>query len=95
MLTLERQGRGGEGALARRQMVQMQQIYQGELMEEAKAIWLASRSHIYQWGDKSSKLLHRLCEQATLPAHIPCVRSPDGEVLMDPSLIAGSFADYY
>ena len=31
--------------------------------DKARQTWQATRSHIYQWGDKSSKTLHWLCSR--------------------------------
>lgn len=60
LLELERAGREDRGELACRQLGLARQAHADLLLEETRLAWLATRSRIYQWGDKSSKLLHRL-----------------------------------
>lgn len=60
LLELERACREDRGELACRQLSLARQAHADLLLEEARLAWLATRSRIYQWGDKSSKLLHRL-----------------------------------
>lgn len=57
--------------LLRRNLILVQQELHQYLISEAKEIWQASQHRIYQWGDKSSKMLHRLC-QADGPSGYPC-----------------------
>lgn len=95
ILVLEERGRGGEGQQARHQLLLAQQTYSHLLLEEARQAWLATRSRIYQWGDKSSKLLHRLCQGTRGSPALPGILGTDGQRIRNPSAIADSFAQYY
>lgn len=64
-------------------------------MDEARLYWLAARSRIYQWGDKSSAMLHRLCQRSMQPLAIPTIKNSEGVTLTDPQQIATSFASYF
>lgn len=81
-------GAGGRLSLA-------QQANADLLTEEARLVWLATRSRIYQWAEKSSKLLHRLCQGSTSPLTLPAIMGLGGAPLGDPRAIAESFAQYY
>ena len=63
--------------------------------EEARLAWAATRSHIYQWGDKSTKTLHWLCtrSQSSLPnSHILTNQGSIGST--DVQRVA-AFREYY
>ncbi|KAJ1197839.1 hypothetical protein NDU88_001685 [Pleurodeles waltl] len=58
---LEAMDGGVDARASQLQLGLAQQQYGKLLLDEAKMAWRATQSRIYQWGNKSSKLLHRLC----------------------------------
>lgn len=92
---LERRSQEARGSQIRRQLLMAQQNYAALLMDEARQALLATRSRVYQWGDKSGKMLHQLCQGAFHAQVLPGVLGSAGETLTDPLVLAESFANYY
>ncbi|KAJ1184086.1 hypothetical protein NDU88_000896 [Pleurodeles waltl] len=51
-----------DGRLACKQLGLVQHQYYQALLGEAQLAWQALQSSFYQWEDKSSQMLHRLCQ---------------------------------
>ncbi|KAJ1093217.1 hypothetical protein NDU88_006322 [Pleurodeles waltl] len=94
MRALEETGLQSCGDVAQRQLQLIQQQYQQLLPDDAKKAWQAAQGHIYQWGDKSSRMLHRLCQATHAVSLGPMIRNTRGELLSSPREVAQSFAAF-
>ena len=65
------------------------------LTGEARKIWLGTQDRIYQWGDKSSKLLYNLCHSRSYGLPITQIVTPSGVRVASPREISDQFALYY
>ncbi|KAJ1213365.1 hypothetical protein NDU88_001003 [Pleurodeles waltl] len=84
------------GVLAQRRLILVQQQHDGQLLsDEAKLIWPATQSRFYQWGDKSIKLLNRLCQAATQSAALPLLRYKQYALTTDPRELVFRFLTFY
>lgn len=55
----------------------------------------ATQCRIYQWGDKLSKMLHRLCQMAQSLAEVAVLLDTVGGLFTNPRKVAQAFTDYY
>ena len=94
---LQLQGRLGEGEDQRalKELKQATSELRQLLTGEAKRIWMGTQDRIYNWGDKSSKLLYNLCHGRTYGLPIAQIVTPSGERVTSPKEIAVQFARYY
>lgn len=95
ILALEAQSTEAKSRQGTRHLLHSQWTYASLLLDEARQAWLATRSRVYQWGDKSGKMLYRLCQGTQQMQALPGLLDVHGAPVTDPASIAESFAVYY
>ncbi|KAJ1097872.1 hypothetical protein NDU88_002988 [Pleurodeles waltl] len=92
---LEESGPTPPGKEERRQLAFAKQRLRQLLVDEAKLILCARQSRIYQWGDESHKVLHRLFQQQSCEQNLPLLRDECSVLITDSHTLAQKCAAFY